>query len=259
MTFANKIALVLFLAAAILYFKAMEDGLYLALSMLCTFLGGLFLLSKRIILKRMMNKMKYPGLLYGVCDKIGLLYNLGIYPGEEMMDDLYHPTYDTDTFLIRNSLSPVVYSVSLVSAFTAKWLRYLPVLVAFIIYIYDSKLFQPPLLAVFCLLYIVAILLTNRLRRVIDGDSHVIYRFAPEGLETPNRWIQWDNIYDCEYVHEDKFEQPRIVISLHNIVNGSRTEEMRIEELAIVPTDLLLLLLHYKNKYGYVKSEEITE
>jgi hypothetical protein len=249
---ATLIASITGLAAFLFYFFIWKNSGFILVALPLLLMAAIITLSKKYWIKHIFRKVKYPGLLYGICDKMGFFRNLDLDPGEEVMDDLYKPAYDTEEFLWDNKLNPEVFPSRSSSVYLSILLIYLLPMALFYAGIYfpelKSRYFY--LLAVPAL--IAGIVIGDKLTKKHDADAWPDYIFSAKGLSNKGIMLEWGNLYDWEYVApKKKGDQGFMEVSMKLPVNEERVFRLDISGETASVIDFCTLMMHYQYKYGY--------
>jgi len=209
-------------------------------------------LSRKAMIKYFMRHLKYRGLFYGVCDKLNLVQNLGILPDDELLDDLYKPVYFKEEFLRDNNLSPDVYE----TAVSKNLLLIVTVVIPFLLGVYFLNVLHYSWHFVF-IIFASSVIIGNLLVIVVKKRGRkgpLAMTFIADGLLLPdNTILPWTNIYDLEYVAPySRGDVPLLELSFKEPVDSSKIMNFKLNSLSSSKTDVLLLFLYFKNKYGYV-------
>ena len=251
---ATLVAGLLMLAAIIAYLKSLGNFNYMICYGILAFCSVAVTLSKKYWIRAMFLRVKYPGLLYGVCEKLGYLNNLYIGSEDAILDDLYKPAYDTATFLADNGLKAEIYpSTTTLPLYTGLFQYAIPIGVLLYCllaeHVKDTKYF---LLAI--PVSLAGNLLCRRLKRISDTGYEPQYAFTPEGLETPETMLAWAHVADWQYIMPTgRGEQPFMRILMTDTANNKSMCDLPIHTLAIGHVDFCIMMLHYKYKYGYAQ------
>jgi hypothetical protein len=257
MTSATRIALSLMFLGIIVYVTLLTKPEYIYVGASIMAIGGIILLSRKLLIRRLLNKVEYPGPLYSASDKSGMLTSMGFYPKQEVLDDLYEPFYPTDSFLADNGLSPIIYRIRKSAQTVSAVLAMLPIAIGAVLYFSNREILQVAVILSLYGIYLIPIFFNDQLRRMADKSIGALYTFSPEGLYTRYGLVPWKNVYDWEYVKGAQRGQLHIVLSLIEPLDGDKKVFFGVNEMAIVQTDFLLLLAHYKYKYGQVTEDVV--
>lgn len=233
-----------------LFFVALDD--YRALFFACIFflIGAVLIVSKKILIKRLFTKTMYPGLLYGICEKLGYLRNLSIDPDDFILDDLYKPGYSTEEFLRDNQLETQIYPFErggfgfMVLFGVTGWAYYM------VMFVFDSSLVIKIIASILESFAIIKLIIGNKLKP--DNTMPPIYEFTTHGLSTEKGLIEWLNIDNWEKIRmpgEGNYYQ--IDIKFKTAFDGSDFIKLPLDEIAISVEEFCMLMMYYQYKYGY--------
>lgn len=249
--FATVTSALLVLAAIPFYFMSFKNMAFMALYGLLTVLAIIVTLGKVHWTRYIIRKIKYPGVLFEVCTSSGYFRNANINVSNEVLDDLYKPTCDSETFLLDNNLSADIYRVSSNTSLIMGLFYWLPIASVFALQYNGYKSWQilyPTLLAGLA----ISGLVTFYLKTKKDRSVAPTYSFSHRGLEAPDLLVPWHNLYSWETIQPTrKGEQKKIELRFTEELDGHQTYTIDTKGLAESLTNLNILLTHYKYKYGY--------
>jgi hypothetical protein len=213
-------------------------------------LTAAIILGKQYWLRNVFQTIRYPGLLYGVCEQLGYLRNLVMNASDKVLDDLYKPTYDTNEFLLDNNLSPEIYP-TVVWYHAVKTILLFGPLFAFAYLVKVDTAYRD-----YAALFVIALLAIGQLissisKRKAEPGVGPLLIFSSNGLQMVGVNLEWNNVYDWKYIRKkSKGDQTRIEVSVIEPVNEQRTFTIPIRYTTITYVECLILLSHYKYKYG---------
>lgn len=244
----------LFFASVPFYFMSFKDVIYIILYGLAIALAAVVALCKGMWTRYMLRKVKYPGVLYGVCESMGYIRNLNINPSDDVLNDLYQPTWDTDTFLSDNQLDAHVYKVAPIAATVGTALYIVPM--AATLYLRKTGAALPVIYATLLITAAGAVIIAAYLKTLKDKTGMPVYFFSPEGLRSSDVFLPWHNLYSWEtIVSKGRGESTVVQCRLGEAINDQLLVNLSITGLAVSPTDFNILLTHYKYKYGYAMAQ----
>ncbi len=213
-------------------------------------LATVIILGKQYWLRNVFQTIRYPGLLYGVCEQLGYLRNLVMNASDEVLDDLYKPTCDTNDFLRDNNLSAEIYP-------RVVWypaIKPILMVAGLIGFIYLSK--SDTGSRAYAIPFAIALLATGQLinsvyKRKAEPGAGPMLIFSSNGLQMIGANLEWHNVYDWRYIRpKSKGERPRIEVSVIEPVKAQTIFTIHINYTTIAYVEYLILLSHYKYKYG---------
>jgi hypothetical protein len=201
---------------------------------------------RKLIVNIYLKKSLYPGVFYSVLDKLGLTQKLDIYLSDELLSEIYKPHYSTDQFLKDNNLSAEIGSKKI----------QLPSIILLLIgfgglfYFGQKFRFQDNPLAL--VMSIVTILIGIYLLTQSKKQKHdePIAFFKSDVLELPNHKFSWKDIYDWNYQPGGKGSSEKIILNYYDSVQNTNEAVIKLSDFNIGKIDFLILLTHFKGKYG---------
>ncbi len=214
-------------------------------------LGAVLLMLKDRFIVWFMKKSAYPGIVYSVVDKMSLYNRTVSYIDDRILDDLHQPEYDTQTFLKRNDLSSTVYMRG------NEWIDNYPIALfaigGVVALLLNAKGVPFSLWWTFPIfILIILINLAIRYNKPTFHNGVVQYTFMPEYLQSEEgKRMYWKHIKDWTYFKQDRYDPERVY--LHYTTNDTDGHEdilINITQLSESGEGFLMLLAHYKYKYG---------
>jgi|GEM_PF-2772654 len=249
-----------FLLALIAYLSGLDLLNILAYALLMM-LAILILLSKKWWLKYLFRTIKYPGLLYGLCDRLNLIGNLDNLVNDAVLDDLYKPAYSTEAFLADNGLTPEVYPAAPGSVVIGQFMLYAVPISFLIAGTQIESLKQTKFYLLSPLSLLVCTVWRDYIRYQKDPDAGPMYIFSEKGLETADGLAEWNNIYDWQLLpaignsRSGERKYLRLRIDLKEMTNDRNYFTLNLDEISIRPIQFYMMLIHYQYKYGYGRKQ----
>lgn len=205
-------------------------------------------LLRMVLINSFLKKSKYPGVFYSVLDKMHLTENLEITLTDDLLNEIYKPSYTTQEFLEENNLKteigrsklhfPIILLILAGSVFGLMYLGKT-------INIQDEP---------FSFILVIGLVIINIFfffkEKKHQNDKHPIVRFEKTGLFVQDFLITWDTIFDWEYYQGGKDSNSLITIHYYNQNKMPAEYIMHIGELNSEKLEILILLTHFKAKYG---------
>ena len=189
--YSQSVLILILLFFVVMLVSRARTGFVLAFELCIGGAGIIVFLSRSVIVNRVLKKSAHPGLMYAVLEKLGYTQKLDLSLPDELLDEIYKPTYSTSEFLSENDLSP---NNGPELEFTEKWLRL--------------------------------------------GENH----------------IAWPDIYDWTYVKATKGTSARIIVNYYDQDRNIIDDDIQLD-LSRNKIDVLLLLTHFKGKYGQTPNQ----
>lgn len=200
-----------------------------------------------------LKKAKYPGVFYAVLEKLKLLKNIEPDITEEMLNEIYKPSYPTREFIADNKLNTVI---------RQKISKKEPLILAslgacLVYYLYYSKRLgfhnKTQVILIILAFVILPFYTWIKSRKIADDDLQEI-QFTPADLIFPDIKISWPKIYDWEYKEGGRGGIQEITINYYDENNNTTEFKYLLQGFNIDKIDFLMLMCHFKGKYGPVKS-----
>lgn len=211
--YATAASAVLALVSLFSYISMFKNANYIIAPAAIILVAALITLLKVRWIKYLINRVKYPGILYGVCDAMGFLRNLNINVNDDVLNDLYQPRYDTQTFLKDNFLRHKFYGATPTQ--------------------YSSAI-------------------DRRGERARVKQHAPLCLFLPEGLETLDGLFKWSDVYSWQVIMSKGEDYPTTIeVSLVAQENQPAMLTIDLSDFMVGPVEMQILFHHYKYKYGY--------
>jgi len=203
---------------------------------------------RKLVINRFLKSSKYPGVFYSVLDKMHLTENLEITLTDDLLNEIYKPSYTTQEFLEENNLKtkigrsklhfPLILLVLAGSVFG-------------LVYLGKTINIQEKPFSFISLLGLVILNIFFFFKeKKHQNDKEPLVRFEKTGLFVHDFQITWDTIYDWEYYQGSKDSNSRMTIHYYNQDKLPTEYIIHIGELNTDKLELLMLLTHFKAKYG---------
>ena len=246
----SNIALIvgLFIVVLSIVFRS-NDGKFLVFEMLFAFPFILGFFFRKLVVKRKLRNTKYPGIFYSVLDKLGLTHNLEIELTDELLNDMYKSSLPTKEFLDDNNLK---------TEFDRKkpespWIMIVSTLVflALIFFGRNTQTNITPTVAI-CLFFLIGYNIYSFIKTKRDFDDNIaLLKFTSNGLSIKDRFIDWKDIYDWTYQIASRSEPAKFIINhYHGNDRNIQDSVVSLSEVNINKLDFLMLVAHYKARYG---------
>jgi hypothetical protein len=246
--FSNTALIIgLFIGVFSLVSKA-KDGKFLVFEMLFAIPFILTFFFRKFIINIYLKKSLYPGAFYSVLDKLGLTRNLEISLTDDLLNEMYKPNYSTNKFLNDNNLKTEIGIKKIQLPFIV-----VSIGLGFVgLYYFGQKLkFEDKPIVFIMLLFFIAMnsyLWTKGKKQ--QNDTGPIAFFKDSSLELPNIELNWKNIYDWSYRAGGKNESSNIIINYYDADKNIQETVADLSQINIDKIDFLLLMTHFKGKYG---------
>lgn len=224
------------------------DGKFLVFEMLFAIPLILTFFFRKVIVNAYLGRSKYPGVFYSVLDKLGLTHNLEIVLTDDLLNEIYKPTYSTNNFISDNDLITDIDAKKISLSFT---LISIGLGILGLLYLGQKVKFQdnPTLFIAILIFVLINFFLWTKGKKQKNDDEPVV-RFTEKSLYLNGQTFDWKSIYDWSYQAGGKNESNNVII---NYYDNEQNIQETIANLASMNTDkidFLLLLTHYKGKYG---------
>ncbi len=245
---ANLILILGLLAGVFALVSRSGDGKILVFEVLIAIPFLLAFFFRMVIINIYLKKCKYPVPFLAVLDKLGLAKDFDINWSADAEKDVVKPTYSTETFLTDNhliteigakKLKPPSFHISIGAA-----------LVAFFFLGRTYTMQQKPILFGSILFFLVVNIIGGLKGKTKQNDSSSTVRFTDKGLFVNDEFFDWKDIYDWNYTVRGKTSPNQMIINYYGQDRNIQEAAINIDEINTDKIDLLLLLTHFKAKYG---------
>jgi hypothetical protein len=203
---------------------------------------------RKVIINTYLRKTKYPGVFYSVMDKIGLTRNLDIFLSDELLDEIYKPGYTTNEFLNDNNLVTDIGPKKTTLSYPG-----ILVLLGTGILVFAQLRAEPGNRTTLFIAgigqVVIGIFLWTKIKKHVN-DPHPVVKFEENGLYLDNRLISWRNIYDWNYQPGGDNDGAYVIINYYDEDRNIHETIVRLNTMDTDKIDFLLLLIHYKGKFG---------
>jgi cbb3-type cytochrome oxidase subunit 3 len=203
---------------------------------------------RKVIINFYLRKSAYPGVFYSVLDKLGLTRNLDIPLTDELLNEIYKPSYSTNQFIVDNNLKTEIGAkkIQLPVVFLCIGLG-----IAGLFYFGEKFSFQEkPLIFIMIILFVAMNIYSWTKGKKQQNDNEAIAFFKDTELELPSLKLNWKDIYDWSCQAGGKNESDKIIINFYDQDNNIQEATQSLSEINIDKIDFLLLMTHFKAKYG---------
>jgi hypothetical protein len=224
------------------------DGKFLIFEMLFAIPFILTFFFRKVIVSVYLRKSKYPGAFYSVLDKLGLTHNLEIDLTDDLLNEIYKPSYSTNEYLRDNALNTEIGEKRISLS--------LPIIsiglgIFALLYLGQKVKFQnKPLLFVSIVVFIVLNFYLWTKGKKHKNDDAPVVRFTEKGLYLNSQMFDWKSIYDWSYQAGGKNESDKIIINYYGHEQNIEQTIANLSSMNADKIDFLLLMTHYKGKYG---------
>jgi hypothetical protein len=252
---ANSILIIGLIVAGLSLFAKSQNGKLIVIEMTVAIVFILTFFFRNLIINHYLGKSKYPGVFYSVLDKLGMTNNLEISLTDELLNEIYQPNYSTNEFLNDNNLNPTVEKKKF-----SIWIVIFTIGSAIgLIFLNRKVMFrdQPFLFIGLAIFIIIAFYIWRKKMRQRDDDP-AYARFTEKGLYINDDMIDWKSIYDWSYEPgHQKNDAGKIVINYYDKDKNIQEIDASLSSMNTDRIDFLLLLTHYKGKYGQILQESV--
>lgn len=196
---------------------------------------------------------KYRNLFYQVIDKIHLTENVPLnynyqpaLPEKEIAPRT--KAVFADNFIKENGLNTQVGKKKIQEGILWSMVLIFILLVALLRYFFDLDANNTTLLFILGLMCIAFCYLFGNYNLTGPGDIRL--EFKEDGLVMGEKKIAWDKIIDWQYNRRDATNNSSISIYYFNTFLDVECDTVELFQLNIRKIDLVLLLTHFKEKYG---------
>jgi len=225
-----------------------KDGKFLFFGMIIMVPLILTFFLRKLIINSYLKKSLYPGAFYSVLDKLGLIKNLDIALTDDLLNEIYKPNYATDQYLADNNLKTEIGAKKIQLPFIA-----ISIGLGLVGLVYLGQKFRlqdSPFPFVIILLFIAVNIYLWTKGKKQQNDNEPIAFFKASTLELPDIKLDWKVIYDWTYQAGGKSDQAKIIINYYDPENNIQEAIANLSEINIDKIDFLLLMTHFKGKYG---------
>jgi len=226
------------------------DGKFLIFELLFAFPFLLTFFFRKLLINQYLKKSKYPGAFYSILDKLGLTQNLEINLTDDLLNEVYKPSYSTDEFLNDNNLKTEI---------EAKKIQLPLILICIVLSIIGLFYFRQkikfqenPLLFIGIFIFLILnVYLWTKGKQKLKNNNDPIVKFIDKGLYLNSRRFDWKSIYDWNYQPGGKNESDKLIII--NYYDKDQSIQETVANLSSINSDkidFLLLMTHFKGKYG---------
>jgi hypothetical protein len=253
--YSNALLIAILLIGVVVLMSKSGEGKWLVLEALIFVPFILAFIFRKIIVAVYLKKTAYPGVFYSVLEKLGLSQNLELSLTDELLSEIYNPAYSTSQFLNDNNLKTDIgkkkVQLPLLPIITVAGLAGLFFLAQRI------AVQRKPFVFIMGAIFIAANIYTWVKEKKQQNDNEPIVQFKKTGLELPAQKIDWQSIYDWQDHASDKNEARGILINYYDEEKNIREAAVDLSAIDIGKIDFLMLMTHFKGKYGQVKTEKI--
>jgi len=215
---------------------------FIAIPFLCAFFF------RKYIIIYFLKKTPYPGALYSVLDKMGFTRNLDINLSDPLLDDIYKPGYQPDSFLTDNDLKTDIgkkrVSVVMIGILSVASL----VAITFFIRL-TTENNNPLLYMIPAGVFFAFIWLFPKVRSR-QNDADPLISFTNGYLQIPGQQIKWADLYDWEYEPGGRQSPGTINLTYYDANKESRQAVLYLSQFDTDKIDMLMLLWFYKARFG---------
>jgi hypothetical protein len=252
---ANSILIIGLIVAGLSLFAKSQNGKLIAIEMPVAIIFVLTFFFRKLIVNYYLKKSKYPGVFYSVLDKLGMTHHLEIGLTDDLLNEIYQPTYSTNEFLNDNNINPIIGRKKI-----STWIVIFTIGSGIVGLIYLSKKIkfrdQPFVFIGLAVFIVIAFYAWRKLKRQRDDDS-AYARFTEKGLYINDDMIDWKSIYDWSYEPGHENDTGKIVINYYDKDKNIQEIDASLSSMNTDRIDFLLLLTHYKGKYGQISQESV--
>lgn len=251
--YSNFLAFIGLIIGVIAFTTGAKDHLFIILEW--TLAAGFLLLFvfRKLIVTVCMKKSTYPGVFYSVLDKLKLTEKLEIHLSDELLDEIYNPRYSTHQFISDNNLQTAIGHKKQGLSFLI-----LPVVAGVAIALLNKQpLTSGSTLFTYGLLLLSTLIGLYQWRRYRQQqpDHHPLVLFTEKGLILQDKELSWKDIYDWNY-EPNSDKTSKVIVRHYDAGKNIREDFADLSKIDIGKIDFLLLMTHFKGKYGYRASEE---
>lgn len=237
----------LFICVFALVSKA-RDGRFIVFEMLAGLPFILTFFFRKLIVKIYLKKSPYPGVFYSVLDKLGLTNNLDIDLTDDLLNEIYKPGYSTRQFLSDNKLTTEIgtkknQDLAIASIFGL-------MVAVYLFFKYKPGMNDNPALLLLVLIFTGICIYSWTAGKKSRNKKKRILFFSETSLELTGKKLDWKDIYDWNYLPGGRNESPKIIINYYDNAKNTCEQIILLSNLGIDKIDFLLLLTHFKGKYG---------
>lgn len=224
------------------------DGKFLVFELLFAIPFLLTFFFRKFLIIQYLKKSKYPGAFYSVLDKLGLIQNLEIDLTDELLNEIYKPGYPTGEFLDDNNLITEIGEKKIQLPFIKICIGLS--IVGFFYFGQKFKFQEKPSLFISLIIFLIMNVYLWTKGKKQQNDNDPVVKFTDKGLYLNSQMFDWKSIYDWSYQAGGKNRSDSVIINFYD--KDQNIQEV-IANLSIINTDkidFLLLMTHFKGKYG---------
>jgi hypothetical protein len=244
--YSNRLLIGGLILGAVAAFRHSE-GVILFLEISFIAILGLAYFFRMVLINRYLKSCKYPAVFLGVLSRFNLSQDFDINWSDQAAAENFRPPYSTDEFLGDNKLSAEIGEKQTDIPF------YMPfIFLAAGGYALYQKSSYSTSIAVICAVVFVLAMVLKKQKNKPDPFSiiNVRLRFTKEGLALPEGVIDWKDIFTWTLAPGSHDDPGGIVIEYYGAQREISTKSLYLPELGADKIDLLILLEHFKAKYG---------
>ncbi|MDA3614413.1 hypothetical protein [Polluticaenibacter yanchengensis] len=221
-----------------------KEGAFFFFQLILGGLAVIFYFIRLYIINYFIRRTPYPGVLYDVLDRTNLSNNISFELSEELMTEVYKPAYSTEEFLNNNDLESKI-------GYKKAGFPYIIVTlcIAFLIYFSYKRAHIDWWYNALLIITILHSIYKWQKNKKQPTSANIVMSFTEEGLLYYNTLITWKSIYDWKFTTEQK-NMIGFNIEYYDVNQNNTTFFADTTNLDINRFEFLLLLSHYKSKYG---------
>jgi len=237
----------LFAGVLIVVFNS-DDGKFLIFELLFAVPFILTFFFRKALIRNKLGKTRYPGALYAVLDKMLLTHKLDIELTDEMLNEMYKPAYSTSEFLADNELETEIGEKKVSLAMPI--LSTVASVTAFIYFSSRINFGKEPFLLISFLAFVAISIFSWLKLKKQKNDGMPVLMFKETGLHFHKDVYPWKSIYDWNVQPGGRNESDYFIISYYDEAGNIHETFIHISNLNIDKIEFLLLMTHFKGKYG---------
>jgi len=249
--FSNAALIAGLLIGLFAFISKAKDGKFFLLELFFAVPFILTFFFRKLIINIYLKRTLYPGVFYSVVDKLGLAHNLEITLTDELLNEIYKPAYSTDQFLSDNNLKTEIG----INKIKLPFIGISIIVCAGSLFYFGQqyKFEDEPLLFVGLLIFISAGIFAWIKGKKKQNDNEPVVIFKKNELVFYDQNIGWKDIYDWTFTSDGNNNSEKIIINYYDAEKNIAEIIVQLSQLKIGKIDFLLLMTHFKGKYGQIE------
>lgn len=200
------------------------------------------------LLKLFLARSKYPGAFYSVAEKLGLNEKVEIELTQELLDDIYNPSFSQEEFINENNLHTSYSGIRNAEIARYFFMASFAVIGVYVFPYLDTTV-HPGVWILSSGLFNYGMYRFTKKFILSKEESHLV--FGREGLEYGNFQVKWNHIVDWEVPGSNSiYSNKNVVVSYYNDENNLESFTIKIPEVNASLVEILLMFYHGKSTWS---------